>query len=112
MHRGSLLSDTLGPAGTRQAAKHVPRLQLHSPQEQRKALHVQGEGAARAFTSSMLCLKGQSGSLHSPNLSSVRQTGMRAGSYWCRNPQSSPFMHRFFSQYVHTVCAQTQEHLL
>ena len=53
----------------------------------------------------MLCLKGQSGSLHSPNLMSVRQTGMRAGSYWCRKPQSSPFMHRFFSQYVHTVYA-------
>lgn len=55
-------------------------------------------GGLRTLISSMLCLKGQSMSLHSPNLSRERQTGMRSGSNWCRNPHSSPFMHRFFSQ--------------
>jgi hypothetical protein len=43
--------------------------------------------------------------LHSPNLSSVRHTGMRSSSKLCKKPHVSPFMHMFFNQNVHTVCS-------
>ena len=57
-----------------------------------------------SFTSSKLCLKGQSSSLHVPDFIHTRHTGMRSGSNLCRKPHESPFMHMPRSQKAHTVC--------
>ena len=61
-----------------------------------------------AFMSSWACLKTQSLSRHSPYLIRFRHSGILAVSNSCRKPQSSPFMHRPLSQYVHTVCKRAR----
>jgi hypothetical protein len=51
-----------------------------------------------SLISSRACLNGQSGSLHCPVCTNVRQTGMRSLSYWCKKLHASPRMHRPRSQ--------------
>lgn len=57
-----------------------------------------------SLISSLVCLYTQSCSRHSPYIRKNRQTGIRDLSYWWRNPQASPFIHRLRSQCRQTVC--------
>jgi hypothetical protein len=49
--------------------------------------------------------KAEPRTLHSPYFSRLRHTGMASRLNSCKKPHSSPFMHKFFSQYVQTVCS-------
>ena len=61
-----------------------------------------------SLISCVVCLYGQSGSLHWPYFSKLRHTGIRSGLNSWRNPHVSPFIHKPRSQYVHTVCIAHQ----